>query len=128
MNPYLRPYNDRIIYVEDDDGNIREIDIESLPHEMEVCPSCRGKGHHVNRAIDGNGITAEEMWELGDEFMEDYRSGLYDVTCEECRGRNVIPVIDWDRVDPAIRDAWEEQVQSHYDDAHTRWAEDGYPQ
>lgn len=55
-----------------------------------ICPTCEGKGSHVNRAIDGNGITGEEMAELGPDFFEDYMSGVYDVRCEECGGNRVV--------------------------------------
>lgn len=56
-----------------------------------VCPRCEGRGSHVNPAIDGNGITGDEMDELGDDFREDYLSGVYDVACEECHGERVVP-------------------------------------
>jgi hypothetical protein len=56
-----------------------------------VCPRCEGRGSHVNPAVDGNGITAEEMDELGEDFREDYLSGVYDVRCEECGGNRVVP-------------------------------------
>ena len=76
-----------IWYVDDDDCDVK------FPSEMIVCPSCRGTGSHVNRAIDGNGITSSEMYELGDDFMDDYMTGRYDVTCVECNGANVIEVV-----------------------------------
>jgi len=56
-----------------------------------VCPRCRGEGSHVNPSVDGHGITAEEMDELGPEFFEDYMGGLYDVACERCEGKRVVP-------------------------------------
>lgn len=65
-----------------------------LPVKKEVCSRCRGEGKHVNPNIDGNGITADEMEELGDEFRENYMSGLYDVPCEECKGERVVDVVD----------------------------------
>ena len=60
--------------------------------EMQLCPTCQGRGTHVNRAIDGNGITGAEMDELGEDFREDYFAGRFDVRCEECKGANVVPV------------------------------------
>jgi len=56
-----------------------------------VCPRCEGRGSHVNPAVDGNGITADEMDELGPDFREDYLSGVYDVRCDECKGDRVVP-------------------------------------
>ena len=81
----------------DDDG---ERDIE-FPAVVEVCSRCGGKGHHSNPSIDGNGITGEEMAEMGDDFREDYLSGMYDVQCEECHGRNVTLEIDEKRANRA---------------------------
>lgn len=73
-----------------------------LPAKRIVCPRCDGSGSHVNPNIDGNGITGEEMDQLGEEFRENYMSGFYDVTCEECHGRNVIEEIDRDQLTPKM--------------------------
>ena len=57
------------------------------------CTRCRGKGTHVNPAIDGNGITSDEMdrHDHDDpEFRDNYRRGMYDVTCELCNGKRLI--------------------------------------
>jgi len=70
-----------------------------VPEKFAVCPRCEGKGTHTNPNIDGNGITSEEMHELGDEFREDYLKGVYDVRCERCKGLRVITVVDYDRLD-----------------------------
>jgi hypothetical protein len=69
-----------------------QVEVE-LPGKRIVCPRCEGKGTHVNPSIDGHGISAEEFAEDPD-FEESYFSGLYDVRCEECDGRNVIEVVD----------------------------------
>lgn len=55
-----------------------------------VCPRCDGEGSHVNPAVDGHGITSDEMDELGPDFFDDYMGGVYDVTCERCKGRRVV--------------------------------------
>jgi hypothetical protein len=68
-----------------------------LPARFELCPRCQGTGSHVDPSIDGNGITASEMAELGDDFREDYMDGVYDVQCEACKGERVIPVPDLTR-------------------------------
>lgn len=68
------------ITIEDADG----FDVEhELPTKFEVCDGCRGKGTHVNRNIDGNGITAGEWAEWDEDDRETYMSGGYDVTCED---------------------------------------------
>lgn len=99
----------RIVFTTyDDDG---EEMIHYLPARMEVCDRCNGEGTHVNPAIDGNGITSEEMRELGDEFLEDYLGGRYDVTCEECKGANVVPVLDESRCDPELLALYHKEQQ-----------------
>ena len=65
----------------------------------EVCSACRGRGFYVNPAIDSNGITEDEMYELGDDFREDYMRGVYDVVCDGCDGRRVELVADPDKID-----------------------------
>ena len=73
----------RMTITDDDEGEV-------FPVKFEVCGMCNGSGSHVNRSIDGNGLSDES---LGDEeFMDDYRSGAYDVTCEVCDGTRVFPV------------------------------------
>lgn len=62
-----------------------------MTERFAVCPTCEGRGTHVNPSIDAHGITAEEMDELGDDFREDYMGGVYDVACAECNGLRVVP-------------------------------------
>ncbi len=95
----------------------------TLPSRKEVCPSCWGTGTHVNRAIDGNGITGSEMDELGDEFFEDYMSGVYDVPCEECNGQNVVDVVDEVRADPVILEKYQENLNDEWEYQAERAAE-----
>lgn len=64
-----------------------------MPTRAEVCPGCNGKGSHVNRAVDGHGISPEEFAEDPD-FAEAYFAGVYDVVCDTCGGDNVIWVYD----------------------------------
>ena len=80
------------LYFEDNEGVEYEEEI-CFPIKFEVCYSCGGKGTHVNRAIDSHGISAEEFAEDPD-FEEAYFSGIYDVQCEDCHGRNVMPHVD----------------------------------
>lgn len=77
----------------------------TLPMKYEVCPTCNGKGRHVNPSIDAHGITAEEWdrdWDYEDREM--YLNGSYDVTCYECNGTNVVPEINKERLSPATRE------------------------
>lgn len=75
----------------------------TLPTRNAICPTCDGEGTHVNRAIDGNGLTAEDL--ADEDFRESYMSGAYDVPCEECRGRRVVREVDKDRLTPELRHA-----------------------
>lgn len=95
---------------EDDGGDYSE-EI-TLPAKFEVCDGCQGKGTHVHRAIDGNGITASEWGEWDQDDREDYMGGRYDVTCEDCGGRNVMPVVDWASVPDEIAKRVRAQLDS----------------
>lgn len=72
-----------------------------VPIKFEVCPTCEGKGSHVNPSIDAGGLTAEDFYEDPD-FAEEYMNGTYDVSCYGCKGERVVPVIDEDKADPEV--------------------------
>jgi hypothetical protein len=80
-----------------EDGS--EIEIE-LPGEYVVCSNCRGKGTHVNRAIDGNGLSAQDFADDPD-FERDYFNGVYDVPCDDCHGKRVMLAVDHAQADPS---------------------------
>ena len=96
----------------DDDGML-----DALPKYREVCHRCSGKGSHVNPAIDGHGISAQE-WndEWTEEDRENYHSGVYDIPCHECSGKRVVWAIDRrvaETACPALLaafDAWQESI------------------
>lgn len=95
-----------------------EEEFEPLPKKRIVCPTCDGKGKHVNPSIDAHGITSDEMHELGFEFQEDYMSGVYDVSCYECKGNNVVEAVDEEEAkhrDPELLQEWYDWIQSAYD-------------
>lgn len=77
------------------------------PSRKEVCPRCHGNGTHVNPGVDGNGLDPYDP-DLDEDFWDDYRSGVYNVTCEECGGRNVVDVFDESALRPDVLKAWEE--------------------
>lgn len=79
----------------DEDGNDIELNV---PVAFEVCPTCQGKGKHVNPSIDCDGLSREDFDEDPD-FRELYFSGAYDVACYECDGMRVVPVIVRDKLD-----------------------------
>jgi len=62
---------------------------------FKVCPLCYGKGYYVNPSIDSHGISAEE-WDnyWSHEEQDFYINGGYNIKCEECEGRRVVPEIN----------------------------------
>ena len=82
------------VAIEDEDG---EEFFELLPVKFEVCGTCAGRGSHVNPSIDCNGLTSDDFYDDPD-FEEDYFSGRHDVTCYECGGKRVSPVVDEGRL------------------------------
>lgn len=67
-----------VVMIETEDG----VEL-ALPARFEVCPRCQGEGSHVNPAVDGNGLTAEDF-DQDPDFHDDYMAGAYDVPCEQC--------------------------------------------
>ena len=84
------------IVFEDYDGNTFR-----LPARFEVCETCHGTGSHVNRAIDGHGLSHDELYDDPD-FAEAYFSGAYDVVCGDCRGERVELVVDEERAQRSV--------------------------
>lgn len=84
------------------------------PGKYEVCYGCHGKGTHVNRAIDGNGLDPNDP-DLDEEFWEMYTSGAYDVLCDTCKGQRVVAVLDEDKATPAQVREVEEWAQEEYE-------------
>lgn len=77
-----------------------------LPTHKIVCPTCDGKGSHVNPSIDSGGIsTSDECWE-DEDFRVSYFDGSYDVTCHECGGRNVVDEVDEVTCPPELLEQW----------------------
>lgn len=96
------------IYTED--GGELEL---RLPSKRIVCPNCDGSGSQD--CFGRNGVP--NRWFNEDpDFAEDYASGMYSAPCEECRGRNVVDVIDYDALDADTRKAveWHEEQQARY--------------
>lgn len=96
-----------------------ELEFIHPPMKREVCPSCDGRGvttAHVES--EGGGITASEMDELGQDFLDDYMAGVYDRPCPTCDGRNVVDAWDWDRMTPTVKkvcENWQDWI--YRDDA-----------
>jgi len=121
---------------EDENGETEET--HRLPARMTVCPRCEGHGSHLTPSIGQHAYSQEEFNEAfaEEEEREAYfkRGGMYDVTCEECRGKRVVAVPDEARIaqDPtlaAIYARWQEQqrdaARSEAEDAYTYRMESG---
>lgn len=103
--------------------NYECIDIEEdLPTKWDVCPVCDGDGKHVNPSIDAGGIS-QEQFDDDPDFAEQYRSGHYDQTCTHCEGRTTVQVVDWDALDPAMRKAYEAQLEEERHDREQQLSE-----
>lgn len=87
-----------------------------LPVKWAVCPGCDGEGSHINPGVDCGGLSAEDFAEDPD-FAEDYMNGVYDVTCNVCNGRTTVPEVDWEKLSPEHRAAYEAQLKAD-DDYH----------
>lgn len=95
---------------------------EEVPMTYTVCPTCNGKGTHVNPSIDYNGLTREDFDEDPD-FEEGYFNGAYDVACYQCKGKRVVPVINRSACDPEVLKYLDEQEEERQRDAWERAAE-----
>lgn len=101
--------------------NITESFIEYMREEgenvtihtkWEVCWHCKGSGS--SSAYLG-AFTADDMYELGDEFREDYMNGHYDRACPECNGRTTVREIDRDLTDESVLKEFDSYVKADSD-------------
>lgn len=88
-----------------------------------ICSQC--KGHGTSTAYLGAYTQAdrEEMGEEWYEFVDNVRAGYYDRACPECAGSGKVQEFSGH-----AQEQWFEWLTEEYADAHTRWAESGYPQ
>lgn len=84
-----------VVMYNDETGDEEEI---HLPTHKIVCPTCSGKGHHVNPSIDANGLSSDDF-DADPDFREDYFGGAYDVQCYECGGKNVVDAVDMEKLE-----------------------------
>lgn len=103
-----------------------------VPAVFDICPTCKGKGTHVNPSIDRHGLTREDFLEDPD-FEEEYFNGTYDIKCNECDGLRVVPCLedaDGNFLDKDYEILLEKEmkfIENNYTDRKTRWYEDGCP-
>ena len=116
----------------DEDGE--EI-VHEFPAKNEVCSRCEGYGTHLTPSIGNHAYSMEEFNEsFDDEGREEYfkRGGIYDVTCEECKGNKVVPVVDEEQLTEEQKKLYEEYCEHEADmarmdeeDRRTRYYESG---
>jgi len=113
-------------WVEEEEVTLR------LPAIFELCDLCSGSGSVVNPSQDASGLS-EEDFERDPDFEEEYKSGRYDITCPQCRGKRVIPVINYEGLSVEQKkkfdDYQREQAEAAADaesDRRTYMAEMGY--
>ena len=94
----------------------------ALPTKYELCDLCNGEGKHVNPSIDCGGLSREDFDEDPD-FAENYMSGMYDVPCNQCHGRTTVKVVDYDKLTPELRLAYDRQLQDLSDERAEHMAE-----
>lgn len=120
-----------IMLLDDDGGEVEY----SLPAKNEVCSRCEGHGTHLNPSIGEHAYSAEEFAESFDEEeQEEYfrHGGMYDVSCEVCKGNRVVPIVNEDALNTEqkkIYDRWQEQEEDaaieRRNDAYTYRMESG---
>jgi hypothetical protein len=81
---------------------VGEVPDERLPLRWEICPTCRGEGHHARRL----GVIDPSDWEWDE--LDDYRRGVYDEQCDRCHGTGKHRIVDTDALSAAGQD-WVDQ-------------------
>jgi len=97
----------------DDDEDDGKKVIMEVPTRYEVCGMCEGSATVVNPSIDAGGLTQEDMYERGPEFEEEYFAGHYDVQCPECKGKRVVPLLEFPKEVQARVDEWYADEADH---------------
>lgn len=86
-----------------------EIDIQ-VPYEWEICSTCDGHGKHSAHL---GAFTAEDIANDWDpESWENYLSGGYDRTCEDCGGSGKVKAEDWEKLPAEDRKMLEDWAES----------------
>lgn len=81
-----------------------------LPLKMEVCPTCQGRGTHVDPSVDAGGYydDGDDCDEYGENL---YFSGAYDVVCRTCHGKNVVAGIDRHMAEKEVLKVWDKKSE-----------------
>jgi hypothetical protein len=82
---------------EDNEG---ETVVGEFPARFEVCPTCEGRGTHVNPSIDASGYYADEDEDYIPDDDEPAYPHAFEQTCGTCHGKRVVLEIDRRAADP----------------------------
>jgi len=78
-----------------------------FPSKMEVCDECGGHGTVLIEGLRGHAFSREEFEDTfdDDEDRAAYfqRGGKYDVSCPSCKGKNVVEVVDEEKLTPELK-------------------------
>lgn len=111
MDQRYRKYPSWADIQEDHKNRTITIDGQVYPAHYEVCQTCEGRGSYVNPAIDEQGLTQQDMDEMGEDFQEGYLGGQYDQTCEHCGGKRVELVPDSPEGQQALNSIFQSESQ-----------------
>ena len=96
----------------------------SFPAKFEVCGNCGGHGTHLHEAIRSHAYTQAEFDEAFDDSEskgEYFRNGgRYDVTCQVCKGKNVVPVVDEEMLTAIQEERFHEYQEAMVEEAQER--------
>ena len=120
------------VFNDEDDSEVEY----TFPAKNEVCDRCEGTGSILNPNIGNHAYSSEEFFEAfpDEEDREQYfkRGGIYDVECYDCKGKNVIKVVDEKRLNKEQKVIYEQYCEQRYqarkdaeDDARTMRMENG---
>ena len=82
---------------------------QEMPARYIVCDRCEGHGTHTNPAVDSQGLCHALVNDH--HFMQNYRNGVYDITCTVCNGKRVELVPDEEECEPSELDAYYRALQ-----------------
>lgn len=93
-----------------------------LPARYDVCPTCDGHGVKCTiGAMTGSGY-GESCYE-DPQFAEDYRNGVYDAPCPECKGRRIITVVKEEDIPQHLKKRYEAHLADELEADMERRAE-----
>lgn len=107
-----------------------------LPCKVDWCECCDGSGTRSRYDVEGYNIN-EMMYDedgiIDEVFAEDYFNGKTDIVCDECEGRRIQTIMDFESCNEFQKEIVKEQRRVEYkeqqdkeDDARLYQAEMGY--